>query len=150
MLWLVKMSVSSKIIPHHLLNLKFWERKLRKDSELRKRYADTIKEHAQRGYIASVEPQDPRSRQLNREWYLRRLRGYRRYVILGRSSRPRRNSLYFFMPGGSHIGCGSPSVHSIYNRRPWLIDRLEICSAKTANGSISTYSEAASVVAENF
>ena len=45
------------------------ERRLSKDSELRERYADTIREDIRKGYVVTVEPHDPRKRS-DREWYL--------------------------------------------------------------------------------
>ena len=45
------------------------ERTLSKDSELRERYADTIREDIRKGYVVTVEPHDPRKRS-DREWYL--------------------------------------------------------------------------------
>ena len=45
------------------------EERLRKDPELRERYADTIREDIRKGYVVTVEPHDPRIRS-DRAWYL--------------------------------------------------------------------------------
>ena len=45
------------------------EKRLSKDPELRKRYADTIREDIRNGYVVNVEPHDPHKR-CDREWYL--------------------------------------------------------------------------------
>ena len=44
-------------------------RRLSTDPELRKRYAETIREDIRKGYVVTVEPHDPRKRS-DREWYL--------------------------------------------------------------------------------
>ena len=53
------------------VQFKTLERRLSKDSELRQRYADTIREDIRKGYVVTVEPHDPRKRS-DREWYLPR------------------------------------------------------------------------------
>ena len=52
-----------------LAQFKSLERRLSKDTELRERYAETIREDIRKGYVVTVEPHDPRKRS-DREWYL--------------------------------------------------------------------------------
>ena len=52
-----------------LVQFKTLERRLIKDTELRERYAETIREDVRKGYVVTVEPHNPRKRS-DREWYL--------------------------------------------------------------------------------
>ena len=52
-----------------LAQFKTLEKRLSKDSELRERYAETIREDIRKGYVVTVERHDPRKRSY-REWYL--------------------------------------------------------------------------------
>ena len=52
-----------------LIQLKYLERRLDKDPSLREKYAETIREDIQKGYVITVKAHDPKSR-AHRDWYL--------------------------------------------------------------------------------
>ena len=66
---LIVISLYQTIISRHSPNLKPWREGLKKDPELRERYAETIREYIRKGYVVAVEPHDPRKRS-DRESYL--------------------------------------------------------------------------------
>ncbi|XP_063722159.1 uncharacterized protein LOC134848573 [Symsagittifera roscoffensis] len=69
MLWNDKESTLPNNYFSSLAQLKSLEKRLAKDPSLRKKYAETIREDVQKGYVITVKAQDPKSR-ANREWYL--------------------------------------------------------------------------------
>ena len=69
MLWNDKESTLPNNYFSSLAQLKSLEKRLDKDPSLREKYAETIREDIQKGYVITVKSLDPKS-QTNREWYL--------------------------------------------------------------------------------
>ena len=69
MLWNNKESTLPNNYFSSLVQLKSLEKRLHKDPSLRKKYAETIREDIQKGYVITVKAHDPKSR-ADREWYL--------------------------------------------------------------------------------
>ena len=69
MLWIDSNVSLTKNYYSSLAQFKKLERGLSKNPELRERYAETIREDIRKGFVVTVEPDDPRKRS-DREWYL--------------------------------------------------------------------------------
>ena len=69
MLWNDKESTLPNNYFSSLAHLKSLEKRLDKDPSLRKKYAETIREDIQKGYVITVKAHNPKSR-ADREWYL--------------------------------------------------------------------------------
>ena len=69
MLWNDKESSLPNNYFSSLAQLKSLEKRLDKDPSLREKYAKTIREDIQKGYVITVKAHDPKSR-ADREWYL--------------------------------------------------------------------------------
>ena len=69
MLWNDKESSLPNNYFSSLAQLKSLEKRLDKDPSLREKYAETIREDIQKGYVITVKAHDPKSR-ADREWYL--------------------------------------------------------------------------------
>ena len=69
MLWNDKESTLSNNYFSSLAQLKSLEKRLDKDPSLREKYAETIREDVQKGYVITVKAHVPKS-QADREWYL--------------------------------------------------------------------------------
>ena len=69
MLWNDKESSLPNNYFSSLAQLKSLEKRLDKDPSLREKYAETIREDIQKGYVLAVKAHDPKSR-ADREWYL--------------------------------------------------------------------------------
>ena len=69
MLWNDKESTLPNNYFSSLAQLKSLEKRLDKDPSLREKYAETIREDIQKGYVITVTAHDPKSR-ADREWYL--------------------------------------------------------------------------------
>ena len=69
MLWNDKESSLPNNLFFLLSSIKVLEKRLDKDPSLREKYAETIREDIQKGYVITVKAHDPKSR-ADREWYL--------------------------------------------------------------------------------
>ena len=69
MLWNDKESTLPNNFFSSLAQLKSLEKRLDKDPSLREKYAETIREDIQKGYVIAVKAHDPKSR-ADCEWYL--------------------------------------------------------------------------------
>ena len=69
MLWSDKKSTLPNNYFSSLAQLTFLEKRLDKDPSLREKYAETIREEIQKGYVITVMAHDSKSR-ADREWYL--------------------------------------------------------------------------------
>ena len=68
MLWIDSNVTLANSYYSSLVQFKTLERRLSKDRELREKCAYLIREDIRKGYVATVEPHDPRKRS-DREWY---------------------------------------------------------------------------------